>query len=570
MTLHRRFILQFFIQLLVLSLVFFFTLVAVWAIIGFSISEEEVSRDLADADSSYFINKINMEEDKVTFDEELTSLITEQNGWLMAVDASGKVLNSYGAPETLAAEFQVTDMMDFMIGEHPSNRQRTYWKLELFDEEPLYLFFEKENIAASLVAAIEPQIDWQKASLNLSAAAKKQAEADNVWIQLLDQEGTVLQSYGRKNNAAYTTEEIASLGEEGSLTAAHLDISTGRAVIAGLDEPSSIVPQTAFANRTIISILLLVLAPLIIGTFCYARKFGLPLLVMMQWIQNLGNNQFEQPLDQNKQPILINKKGRLKRKYRLHKELISTLEQLTETLKTHKNQRQESEKAREDWISGLSHDLKTPLSSISGYAQMLEADSYDWSETETRQFAGVISEKSVYMMDLLEELTLTFRLQNNALRLVREELDINEAIRRTIIQFINEPANHGIHIEYQPYLKGLVARVDAKWFQRIIDNLIANAIKYNPPGTLIHVSISTIEQHLFIVHIEDDGIGMDAQTLNKMFDRYYRGSNTSDSGTGSGLGMAITKQLIQLHDGSINVTSSPGQGTAVRVILPMR
>ena len=89
-----------------------------------------------------------------------------------------------------------------------------------------------------------------------------------------------------------------------------------------------------------------------------------------------------------------------------------------------------------------------------------------------------------------------------------------------------------------------------------MDNLIANAIKYNPSGTTITVSISPIEQHLLSIKIEDDGVGMDNETLDKLFYRYYRGTNTSDSGSGTGLGMAITKQLVQLHGGSINVKST--------------
>src|SRR5690606_8889093 len=116
----------------------------------------------------------------------------------------------------------------------------------------------------------------------------------------------------------------------------------------------------------------------------------------------------------------------------------------------------------------------------------------------------------------------------------------------------------------------IAADIDPKWFQRIVDNLIANAVKYNPSGTTITVALSTIEQHLFIVRIEDDGTGMDAKTLNKLFDRYYRGSNTLDSGNGSGLGMAITKQLIGLHGGSIKVTSEVGRGTTVRLMVPMQ
>lgn len=102
----------------------------------------------------------------------------------------------------------------------------------------------------------------------------------------------------------------------------------------------------------------------------------------------------------------------------------------------------------------------------------------------------------------------------------------------------------------------------------MIDNLIANAIKHNASHTTIKVSISMIEQYLVIINIEDNGIGMNNETLDKLFRRYYRGTNTNDDGSGTGLGLAITKQLVQLHNGSIQVKSTPSKGTKVRVVLP--
>ena len=294
------------------------------------------------------------------------------------------------------------------------------------------------------------------------------------------------------------------------------------------------------------------------------------MITMMKWIQNLGSGLYEQPLDIHQRPVMINKKGKLKRKYRLYKDLIATLAQLTETLQLHETQRRKITQTREEWITGLSHDLKTPLSSISGYAQMLESKDYDWTEEETREFAGIIAEKSTYMMNLLEDLTLTFRLKNQALPLVKEEVDINEFIRRTIIHFINDPTTSDMKFIFQPHNETIFASIDPKWFQRIMDNLIANAVKYNPSGTTITVSISTIEEHLLIITIKDDGIGMDNETIGKLFHRYYRGTNTSDSDSGTGLGMAITKQLVHLHGGSINVKSTLQKGTTVRIILPIQ
>jgi len=200
---------------------------------------------------------------------------------------------------------------------------------------------------------------------------------------------------------------------------------------------------------------------------------------------------------------------------------------------------------------------------------MLASETYSWSETETREFAGVISEKSSYMTELLEDLTLTYRLRNQALPIVKEEVDLNEFVRRAIIHFINDPANQEMTFNYHPYRKTVLVSIDKKWFQRIIDNLIVNAVKHNPPSTTITVSISMIEQYLVVIYIEDDGVGMNHETLDKLFQRYYRGTNTNDNGSGTGLGLAITKQLVQLYNGSIQVKTAPNEGAKVRIILPM-
>ncbi|MDN7228043.1 HAMP domain-containing sensor histidine kinase [Planococcus sp. N064] len=571
MNLHKRFMLQFFIQLLLLSAVFFVTILTIWAIIGFSLSEQDARQDLAKAESSYFTGKISVDGKNVTIELELKEMAERQNGWLMVVDVEGQVLAAFGAPEQASSRIQENELAAWLLGTDPAGKERAYWKLEYFDEDPVYLLFEKANKAMGLAAVLKPDVNWSQKQLELTADLKKKLQAENAWVQLVDANGEVVDRFGEEApELSESMDGLDRLAAEWPMASVTVDEVTQTALYVGVAEPPSSFLEDNFADRKLIYVFLLLLLPLVIGTFWYARKFGMPLLVMMQWIQNLGSRQYEAPQDASGQPALYTKKGKLKRKYRLYKDLVGTLEQLTDTLKQHKVQRRELNQTREDWISGLSHDLKTPLSSISGYAQLLEAENYEWSSTEAKEFAGIIHEKSGYMMELLEDLTLTFRLKNNALPLSKEPVELNEFMRRTIIQFINEPANAAFEFDFQPAARSIVAEIDSKWFQRIVDNLIANAVKYNPPGTMITVSLSTIEQHLFIVRIEDDGIGMDPKTLNKLFERYYRGSNTVDSGNGSGLGMAITKQLVGLHGGSIKVTSESGSGTTVRLMVPMQ
>jgi signal transduction histidine kinase len=110
--------------------------------------------------------------------------------------------------------------------------------------------------------------------------------------------------------------------------------------------------------------------------------------------------------------------------------------------------------------------------------------------------------------------------------------------------------------------------VDPKWFQRILDNLIANAIKHNPDDTHIYVRVRQFPDY-FTIEVEDNGLGMDEEMKKKIFDRYYRGINTDERKAGTGLGMAIAKQLAETHGGRLNMESKAGKGTKLWMIFPL-
>ena len=385
----------------------------------------------------------------------------------------------------------------------------------------------------------------------------------------------MIDSYNAGNKPkTYSHQKILSMTQSKEVSvSSYYDEGTQQTILMGMPLKNMAATleekiDSKIGNSIILVSVLLILLLLLI-TFWYARKFGKPLMTMMQWIEKLGNGDYEQPVNHVEQPLLFKQNGKIKRKYKLYQELITNLSQLTDTLKDNQDQRKKIKVTREEWISGISHDLKTPLSSIAGYSKMLESKEYDWSQEEVREFAEIIGSKSAYMKDLLDDLTLTYRIKNGALPIVREKMNITELIRRTIIGYMNNPDYREMNIDFQAEDETVTASVDPKWFQRIIDNIVENALKYNPAGTTVTVSLAVIEQHLCQITISDDGVGMDQKTVNSLFQRYYRGTNTSDTGSGTGLGMAITKQLIQLHQGSINVKSTPGEGTSIRILMPV-
>lgn len=568
MNIHKRIIVQFFIQLTLVFILFFFLFLAIWGVIGFTIMKDEITQDLSKADSTYFSDKINITGDKVTFEEDLKKLVKKQEGWLLVVNDKGHLIGEYNAPNPIPKRFNESTLGKLILQKDADSLDYTHWKLdEMKDESPI-LIFARENMETVILNNIKSTVDWDNQQINLTAPIIQHLNNHSAWVQLINSSGEVVEGYGTKSKSVskYTLADFQALSANTEvITDAYFDAATEQTIIVGMPNVNSATNLKTFLlniNNGIMILFAGLILFLIIFTFWYARKFGVPLVTMMKWIQNLGNGKYEQPID------LGQKNGKLKRKFRLFKDLIATLSNLTETLQKNQTQSRKMVQTREEWISGLSHDLKTPLASITGYAQMLESKKYSWSEDEAREFAKIIAEKSRYMMKLIEDLTLTYRLKNEALPISKEKVDMIEYLRRTIIHFMNDPANKEVQFDFQPKDKVIFASIDIKWFQRVIDNLIANAIKYNPSGTTINISIEPIEDQLVIITIEDDGEGMDEETLANLFNRYYRGTNTSDSNNGTGLGMAITKQLVQLHGGSINVKSTPHKGTIVRMIIP--
>ncbi|WNF23478.1 HAMP domain-containing sensor histidine kinase [Mesobacillus jeotgali] len=573
MNIHRRFIYQFFFQLITVFVLFFIILLSFWAFLGYSLMDMESRQDLSKAEDFFVSSHVSFKEEKAVFDDELKILAKEQNGWLLSINDQGKVLGTYNMPGKAPEFLKESEIASLTLGGSSGSAQYTYWELE---DKKRYILFGKIQLEEQLLEQISPTVDWELQKLKLSEKIQRELSQRNGWVQLIDPEGNVVDEYGAENqDNEYTVNRLFTKRHtEESSTALHFDPSTEQAILVGIPavNKTSALEKGMFdsLNKSLMVIFLVAFLLLLAGTLWYARKFGVPLLTLMNWIQNLGSGVYQEPTDVHDRPVTRNRKGKLKRKFRLYKELIATLSQLTETLKQNEKQQKIMAQTREEWISGLSHDLKTPLSSISGYAQMLASTDYSWSEKETREFAHIMADKSDYMMDLLEDLTLTYRLKNHALPIAKEPTDLNEFIRRIIIHYINDPAHQDKSFDFTPYPDSITASIDPKWFQRIMDNVIANAIKYNPPGTAISVTLTTIEDHLIVITIEDDGIGMESATLEKLFSRYYRGTHTGETGSGSGLGMAITKQLVHLHNGTIQGQSQPRKGTTIRIMLPTK
>ncbi|RUT41443.1 HAMP domain-containing histidine kinase [Paenibacillus anaericanus] len=292
---------------------------------------------------------------------------------------------------------------------------------------------------------------------------------------------------------------------------------------------------------------------------------GKPLFYIIGWINRLASGIYVEP-DHHRKIYSRNKK-KLKRPYHLYKELIVQLHTLADVLETSKQARSHSDNMQKEWIAGISHDLKTPLTYIKGYSSMLLTPHYEWNTEEKTKFLMEIEHKADHMQELIGDLNLSFRMDDQQLPLNLEPTDLVEYVKRIMVDVANDPRAVGYNLSFEadePYLEKLL---DIKLLGRALNNLLLNAILHNPAGTKVHIQI-TRTTHLNI-RITDDGIGMDEESLEGLFNKYYRGTTTDSRSEGTGLGMAIAKQLVLAHGGDIRVTSTVNVGTSITLMLPL-
>ncbi|MDR4316212.1 integral membrane sensor signal transduction histidine kinase [Niallia circulans] len=570
MNMTKRFILQFFFQLLFVFFLLSIIFLLFWAIIGFTAMKNELNTDLTQADSSNIEDWITVKDEKISISNDLKDLVRKQNGWLAILSENGNPLETYNLPE--GNSFSKADFSLLLSESEDYPYQYSMWPIQQDTAMPLIVLYGKEVGSKSILNTIKVGVNWQKNQLNIPDTIRKTITDKHGWVQLVSKDGVVQDNYKAVNQKdRYSFQELFQLtNNEQKDVSAYFNRETGQVLLTGTDQTNSLHSDTEIMQDTgnkILFLFLLALLLLITLNIWFGYKFGAPLVTIMKWIGDLGKENYEE--GHNKHSMMLTKKGKLQRKYKIYKELITTLTQLTTSLEQNKQLRIKANKARDEWISGLSHDLKTPLASIGGYAEMLQSDQYSWTEEEVRTFSSTIKEKAHYMKQLLEDLTLTYQLRSEGFPIAKERVEINEQIRRTVIHYVNGPAGQQYEFVFHPYPKELIAAVDPKWFQRIMENLIENAIKYNPPKTTVTITIGKLDHHLLIITISDNGVGMDNETLNRLFERYYRGTNTSSSKNGTGLGMTITKKLIELHGGSIKVRTELENGTTIRILLPL-
>ena len=228
----------------------------------------------------------------------------------------------------------------------------------------------------------------------------------------------------------------------------------------------------------------------------------------------------------------------------------------------------ETERLKSEFFALVSHELRTPLTSIVGYADVLADEAGDKLGEEGSRFLEVIKRNAKRLDRLVQDLLLVAQVEAGAFTCEFQRADL-ERVARDIIEELRpaaEAAELELDLRAQP-VEPFTA--DPVRIGQVMDNLVSNAIKYTPAGGRAELRLARSNGSC-VIEVADTGVGIDREELQHLFDRFFRaGSASKGRIKGVGLGLAITKAIVDQHRGEIEIESEPGKGTTFRVLLPM-
>jgi signal transduction histidine kinase len=226
----------------------------------------------------------------------------------------------------------------------------------------------------------------------------------------------------------------------------------------------------------------------------------------------------------------------------------------------------EVERMKSEFLANAAHELRTPLASIHGFSEVLMTQSLD--EAARLEFTGIVHKQSQHMTSLLNELLDLARIESRrGTDFVLRTQDVRAVVTEVVRGFkvpVGRPQPQCNYAE-----TALFARIDIAKIRQALLNVLSNAYKYSPDGgdVLVSVEPSNLSGDIVQVTVTDHGIGMGPEVRGRLFERFFR-ADTSGRVPGTGLGLSIVKEIIELHQGEVEVVSQPGEGTRMILRLP--
>ena len=372
----------------------------------------------------------------------------------------------------------------------------------------------------------------------------------DAWAMLLDESGTVVWEQGLPEELprSYTSAEVASFSrwylqdypvkvwsrEDSALMVVGFEAGTLVKYYFSMETPSLMMFLMGGIAVFVFNLLLMIF--LMLRNTRQVEKAMSPIL---RGIQDLSRGNY-QPLDEGGELAEINAGLNRAGDYLMQKD-----------------------NTRAEWIRGVSHDIRTPLSMVLGYASELEDDAA--LPPEARQQAGMIRRQGDRLRSLVEDLNLTTKLEYALQPIRRESVDLVEIGRQAVSEVLNSGLPERYEIEFSEEHPGRAARMegDAALLRRMLDNLIRNCMVHNPRGCHISVTVGA-EAGRCTCTVEDDGVGMDAARLDAL---NREADVASTQGGEHGLGLKLVRQIVRAHGGTVQFWQAVPHGLEVFVFF---
>lgn len=391
-----------------------------------------------------------------------------------------------------------------------------------------------------------------------------QLEEQNIWAFVVDND--TLQIVWKTENVPDTIPASYSLSDIADLSVGYLD---GYPAYTGETENGIVVlgyPKDSFWKHTraswnynfiahlpqIVFIVLAVNIAVILLIYVIANmKFLKPVKSITKGIQDLSIGE----------PVHIPEKGLLS-------DISANINRTSNILQVQRQQLKKKETARANWIAGVSHDIRTPLSMVMGYAGQLK-DDVNLTDEE-RQKAEVIVKQSKRMQNLINDLNLASKLEYNMQPINSAKQNLIAIVRQVVVDFINMDIEDKYPIEWQTdeALTVCLINADKDLLKRAVSNLIQNSINHNEQGCNIYIKV-TADDAYCTVTVSDDGVGATdelIEKLNKIPHYMLCDKNTTEQR--HGLGLLIVRQIVSAHSGTIVITNNSYGGFSVKFMLP--
>ncbi|AMA73724.1 ATP-binding protein [Aneurinibacillus thermoaerophilus] len=305
-------------------------------------------------------------------------------------------------------------------------------------------------------------------------------------------------------------------------------------------------------------------------SFYMSRSMTNPILALLSGVRKMTNGNFSARVPAETK----DEWGELGKAFnRMSISIANLVEELRATnlrLQEESRRAQESTRLKSEFLANMSHELRTPLTGIIGFAELLHEETEGKLLPSQKSFTQNIIKAGEHLLTMINDILDLSKIEAGKYELDLSSFDIVELVKNTLTMLQSKVKKRGILLQVETSCPSLNIEADELRIRQVLLNLLSNAIKFSPDHSTVRVKIERTSQTV-TVHVIDQGIGIEEGKIDKIFEQFYQNDGRLERKyEGTGLGLTLSRQLVELHGGTIDVESEPGKGSVFSFHLPYR